>query len=411
MNPILFMNMNMNMNKNTKTKIINFIPLSVLSTLNLPSDSFLKMISTLDLNCYYKKEETALFFVFRSILLKTVGFDPYTTMDFKNLESFIELTLKELYVFKSEGFVNQENMELNKIFCIFRSFYPETKDVFLSSRKSLISMSFELEHFHNLVILTILYEIEKTIKRMDFSKTDRDKEEMFFLKNERGSIQKTLSGGIRSSLSKNRLVLLKRLYVGFDTEYINQDCKTNRLLCYTTATLSECLLKIRDDTVDFSLKDGLTHLPKTAPLISTVVRLIRQERGKKDCELEELKETLIRTFDKTQLNNSDIMFKSKKPKYEDIQTNFIDLRQDQSLYSFKNLMELVLKKTSSDSSFECFNNHLKNLNPTIKQECILLAHFTTADVSLFDDFNEIKTNFSVLSKSFLTLDKGLSFER
>jgi len=399
------------MNKNTKTKIINFIPLSVLSTLNLPSDSFLKMISTLDLNCYYKKEETALFFVFRSILLKTVGFDPYTTMDFKNLESFIELTLKELYVFKSEGFVNQENMELNKIFCIFRSFYPETKDVFLSSRKSLISMSFELEHFHNLVILTILYEIEKTIKRMDFSKTDRDKEEMFFLKNERGSIQKTLSGGIRSSLSKNRLVLLKRLYVGFDTEYINQDCKTNRLLCYTTATLSECLLKIRDDTVDFSLKDGLTHLPKTAPLISTVVRLIRQERGKKDCELEELKETLIRTFDKTQLNNSDIMFKSKKPKYEDIQTNFIDLRQDQSLYSFKNLMELVLKKTSSDSSFECFNNHLKNLNPTIKQECILLAHFTTADVSLFDDFNEIKTNFSVLSKSFLTLDKGLSFER
>jgi len=401
----------MNTKTKTKTKIINFIPLSVLSTLNLPSDSFFKMISNLDLNCYYKKEETALFFVFRSILLKTVGFDPYTTMDFKNLESFIELTLKELYVFKSEGFVNQENMELNKIFCVFRSFYPETKDVFLSSRKSLISMSSELEHFHNLVILTILYEIEKTIKQMDFLETDRDKEEMFFLKNERSSLQKTLSGGIRSSLSKNRLVLLKRLYVGFDTEYINKDCKTNQLLCYTTATLSECLLKIRDDTVDFSLKEGLTHLPKTAPLISTVVRLIRQERGKKDCELEELKETLIKTFDKTQLNNSDIMFKSKKPKFEDIQTNFIDLRQDQSLYSFKKLMELVLKKTSSDSSFECFNDYLKNLNPTIKQECILLAHFTTADVSLFDDFNEIKTNFTVLSKSFLTLDKGLSFER
>jgi len=125
--------------------------------------------------------------------------------------------------------------------------------------------------------------------------------------------------------------------------------------------------------------------------------------------LDDLKETLSEEFDKSTLNNSDLMFKSKKPKFEDIQTNFIDLRQDQSLYSLKNLMEKILKKTNS-VDFDCFNNHLKNLKPTIKQECILLAHFTTADVSSFADFNEIKTNFSVLSKSFLTLDKGLSFE-
>jgi len=405
MNPILYKFKTM---KTMKTKIINFIPLSVLSTLNSQSDCFLNLVSCLPVK-KIKKEEMALFFVFRSILLKTVGFNPYQNLDVKTLESFIGVVLKELYVFKSEGFVSRENMEQNKIFSIFRSFYPETKDIF-SVKKPLVSMSFELEHFHNLVILTILYEIEKTMKLVVCGlKTDDKKEEMCFLKNERSLIQKTLSGGIRSSLSKNRLVLLKRLYVGFDTEYISVDSKTNRLLCYTTATLSESILKIRDASVDFSVKDGLVHLPKTAPLIRSVVSLIRAERGKNDCLLDDLKERLSAEFDEFTLNNSDLMFKSKKPKFEDIQTNFIDLRQDQSLYSLKNLLDLILKKTNS-IDFDCFNSHLKNLKPTIKQECILLAHFTTADVSSFADFNEIKTNFTVLSKSFLTMDKGLSFE-
>jgi len=401
MDPILF-------NFNFKTmKIINFIPLSVLSTLNSQSDCFLNFVSDLTVR-KSTKEEMALFFVFRSILLKTVGINPYQNLDVKKLEFFIGIVLRELYLFKSEGFVSQENMEQNKIFSIFRSFYPETKDIF-SVKKPLVSMSFELEHFHNLVILTILYEIEKTMKSVCGLKTDDKKEEMCFLKNERSLLQKTLSGGIRSSLSKNRLVLLKRVYAGFDTEYISVDSTTNRLLCYTTATLSECIVKIRDDTVDFSVKAGLVHLPKTAPMIRSVVRLIRDERGKNDCLLDELKETLSEEFDKFTLNNSDLMFKSKKPKFEDIQTSFVDLRQDQSLYSLKNLIELILKKTNS-IDFDCFNSHLKNLKPTIKQECILLAHFTTADVSSFADFNQIKTNFTVISKSFLTLDKGLSFE-
>jgi len=394
----------------TKTKtIINFIPLSILSTLNLQSDCFYNVASNLNLDRFYNRAETSLFFVFRSILLKTVGIDPYHPMEFKTLEIFIELTLKELYEFKTEGFVNQENMESNKIFSVFRSFYPETKDIFLSTKKPLMSMSFELEHFHNLVILTLIYEMEKTLKRMSLSslKTDGEKEEICFLKNERGSLQKTLSGGIRISLSKNRLVLLKRLYVGFDTEYRALDSKTNQLLCYTTASLSECLLKIRDDTVDFSVKDGLYHIPKTAPMIRTVVRLIRDERGKNDSLLEELKETLITQFEMIKLNNSDIVFKSKKLRFEDIQTNFVDLRQDSSLYSCKKLLGLITERIDS-GSFDCFKIHLKNLKPTMKQECILLAHFTTADVSSFEDFNEIKKNFSVLSKSFLTLDRGLS---
>jgi len=181
------------------------------------------------------------------------------------------------------------------------------------------------------------------------------------------------------------------------------------LLCYTTATLSESLLKIRDDTVDFSVKDGLVHLPKTASMIKTVVRLLRQERGKNDDELEELKEVLKKNFEMKKLNNSDIVFISKKPRFEDIQTNFVDLRQDPSLYSFKKLLDLILEE--NHSVVECFERHLKNLKPTMKQECILMAHFTTADVSSFEDFNEIKKNFSVLSKSFLTLDKTLSFKK
>jgi len=54
---------------------------------------------------------------------------------------------------------------------------------------------------------------------------------------------------------------------------------------------------------------------------------------------------------------------------------------------------------------------LTGFNPTLKKECFLTAHFTTADVSLFQDFDEIKDKFTVLNKSFLTLDKMISYKK
>jgi len=362
-----------------------------------------KIIKSLDLDSSYSKEGTVLFFIFRSVLFLSFGYESTKTLKFEEYKSFLMVVLSEFYRFKTDGYVNKKNMEENKIFNLFRSFYPSLSLVFDESQPHR-SYSYELEHYHNLIILILLYELEKTIG------ITSEVEAVIDLKTERSLLTKTLSGGIRTSISKNRLVVLNKKYVGFDTEYTNVDSTTNALLCYTTASISETQIKIRGGEINFSLVEGHNFIPKTAPMITVVVKLIRKLRNKKDLELSTLVNqlSLEEGLEKLELKNGDIVFKEKLD-FNRIESNFIDLRSDSSLFSFRKLLETQLdtQPEVSENLRVLFYN--LNLKPTIKNECVLLAHFTTADVSLFHDFDEIKTNFTVISKSFLTLDKFLTF--
>jgi len=354
------------------------------------------------LDSRFRKDGTVLFFVFRSVLFHSFGYEPEKTLQQEEYKVFMSDVLSAFYSYKEDGYVNQDNMEANKIFDLLRSFYPSLSKVFDESQPHR-SYSYELEHYHNLVILILLYELEKTLKETE------EKQEIHDLKTERSRLTKTLSGGIRSSISRNRLVILNRKYIAFDTEYTNQDSKTNNLLCYTTSSISETLLKIRTGKVNFSLVQGHDYTPKTAEMIEVCVNLIRDLRGKKDFELIELENRLSSTknLQKLELKNGDVIFKERLD-FTKIKNGFFDLRSDPKQYSFKKLLENHLENTMVSDDFRSFVG--LNLKPTIKNECVLLAHFTTADVSLFSDFDEIKTNFTVISKSFLTLDKGLTFK-
>jgi len=389
------------MKKLKNIQIVNFIPLSILLILKERSYEIIKTVKSLDLDSSYRKDGTVLFFIFRSVLFLSFGYDSTKTLKFEEYKSFLMVVLSEFYSFKTDGYVNKKNMEENKIFNLFRSFYPSLSLVFEDSQQN---HSFELEHYHNLIILILLYELEKTIG------ITNEVEPLIDLKTERSLLTKTLSGGIRSSISKNRLVLLNKKYVGFDTEYTNVDSTTNDLLCYTTASISETQIKIRTGEINFSLVEGQSFTPKTAPMITVCVKLIRKLRNKKDLELSVLENRLSNeeSLDKLILKNGDIIFKEKLD-LKRIESSFVDLRSDSSLYSFRNLLETQLDKQPEVSKNLRILFYNLNLKPTIKNECVLLAHFTTADVSLFHDFDDIKTNFTVISKSFLTLDKFLTF--
>jgi len=406
MDPILFIYiLKMKNLKNQKnTQIVNFIPLSILLLLKERSFELVQKIKSLDLDSSYSKEGTVLFFIFHSVLFLSFGYESSKTLKFEEYKSFLMVVLSEFYCFKTDGYVNKKNMEENKIFNLFRSFYPTLSLVFEDIKQNR-SYSHELEHYHNLIILILLYELEKTIG------ITTEVEALIDLKTERSLLTKTLSGGIRTSISKNRLVLLNKKYVGFDTEYTNVDSTTNALLCYTTASISETQLKIRAGEINFSLVEGQSFIPKTAPLITVCVKLIRKLRGKKDLELSTLENRLSseESLEKLTLKNGDIIFKEKL-ELKRIESSFIDLRSDSSLFSFRNLLETQLDKQPEVSKNLRVLFYNLNLKPTIKNECVLLAHFTTADVSLFHDFDEIKTNFTVISKSFLTLDKFLTFK-
>jgi len=368
----------------------------------------------------YKKDQLTLFFIYRGIIYSLFGYNPHQIFDSSMLKTLISVVLSEFYNFRKDGYVNQENLESNKIFRVFRSIYPYYKDVFNSTESFKPSMLFELEHFHNLVILFLLFDIELTLKKMkdltDVYEDDCYKESVFELTHERSLLQKTLSGGIRVSLSKNRVILLKKLYVGFDTEFKNLDSQTNKLLCYTTASLCECILKIRSNDIDFSLHDGKVFRPQTSTLLETGVGLIRLYRNKKDVAVSRLTEEVQtdRSVECLKLGNNDLIFKLKSFDFGKIQEQYTDLSANPQEYSFKKLMDSVLE--SSDTQPSTFKFFLEktdryNIKPILKQECTLLAHFTTADVSLFNDFDEVKTNFTVISKSFLTLDKFLTYKK
>jgi len=388
--------------KQKNIEIVNYIPYSILSLLKeRPFD-----LKNLKLDSSYRKEDTILFFIFRSIVFLSFGYDPQKEFDFLEVKNFLCSVRGELYCFRKKGYVSVENMELNRLFNIFRSFYPKYKNVFNTIESH--SNFNELEHYHNLVILLLLYELEKTLLQ------ELRREEIDDLKTERCLLNQSLSGGIRVTLSKNRLVQLNKKYIAFDTEYTNVDSMTNELLCYTTASVSETIIKIRSPEVDFSLSPGQTRIPLTAPMITIVIKLLRTLRGKKDFELNQLENrlSLIPSLKRMSLQNKDVIF-TKLIENDKIESCFIDLRSDTSQFSFKNLLkkELETPEESSDfkksSVFEVINE-LK-LKPTVKNECVIIAHFTTADVSLFSDFEEIKSKFTVISKSFLTLDKYLIF--
>jgi len=412
-----------NKNKNKKFIPVNFISKEILKDTLVLNKNLHPLIKQLNLKGF-DVEELSCFFSLRSLVFSIVDINPSKTLSYEQLKEFLSRVLKLFYSFKSKGYINQSYMESNQIFNIFRSYYPQYKDVFCNNEIKYVSMSYELEHFHNLIILVLLFEIElylnnfiRELKILKSKDRDRDelKEAICNLKLEKVDLNKTLSGGIRVSLSRNRLIINDRIYVGFDTEYKNLDSQSNRLLCYTTASVSESLLRIRNGKIDFSLKDGNVYLPKTTGLITVGVKLIRFLRGKKDFELENLKASMDREpgLEKLVLFNDDIIYKQKVFDVNKIHTCFHDVKSDVTQYSLSKMLDIIfetykIESVSNASFFRCCTKFLK---PVFRSECYLIAHFTTADVSLLSDFSEIKHRFSVLNKSFLTLDKTLSYNK
>jgi len=409
--------------KTTKTKLkftsVNYIPEHVLTAYGLQSKILHPLIKLLDFRGF-DLDELSAFLNLRSLVFLVCGVNPSDILSFNKLEDFLSVIQKEFYNFHIDGYVNQRNMELNKIFNIFRSLYPQYKDIFRSYE---INVDCELEHFHNLIIIVLLLELDlyqnhytEIKRRLENCDRGEIKEKLDLIQIKKTELVKTLSGGIRVSISRNRLIIQDRIYAGFDTEYTNIDGLNNRILCYTTASTSECILRIRSNKIDFSLREGNVKLPKTADLITTGVKLIRLLRGKKDFELGILKESLDRdsTIDRLTLFNQDIIFKQKSFDISKIHTSFHDIRTNPTQYSFYGLIDMVLKNQSgSIPNTQKFSDYTRKLNlkPIFRSECFLIAHFTTADVSLFSDFNDIKDKLSILNKSFLTLDRNISYKK
>jgi len=161
------------LSKPCKKVIVNYIPLHLLSLLKHQNSDFLRYLSILPLKGYLESESEsernslAYYYLFRGVLYNTFGYDPHQVFCPEKLKLLMHDVLSEFYNFRNDGYVNQRNLESNKIFSIFRSFYPIYNEIFKTKEPFKLSVLTELEHLHNLIILFLLYDLEMTLRSVE----------------------------------------------------------------------------------------------------------------------------------------------------------------------------------------------------------------------------------------------------
>ena len=114
-----------------------------------------------------------------------------------------------MYNYKAIGFVNSDKLRNNEIYSLYISLFPEQKTIF---SKTSVQVMFELEHFHNMVLLLLILEIDVCLHQLELSKHLLEvQQDMSDLKALRLRILRILrilrnvSTPLRSSLSSNLL--------------------------------------------------------------------------------------------------------------------------------------------------------------------------------------------------------------
>lgn len=351
----------------------------------------------------------------------------YSNLTFESLLKHVQIVTDMLYNYKKQGYVNANSMIENSVYGILRSIFIEQKDVFTANKTRSI---FELEHFHNLILLCLILEFDLFLstKSKWCNLTEDQIAEYDYVKIMRLRIMNNITAPIRSSLSKGRLNFIMRTYTGFDTEYNTVDNTKTKLLCYTTATHSDLLLRIKKIRLDYTIVNyhgAFDSKPAVYKELECLVSLIRLVNGKNDLKIDQLldnlkSDTLLETLE----TESSFLIKFK-PSNEltpaDFITRYVDLLTNPSVYSFSKLVADSVSDGSLkiEKELSKFKTKLTSLNYDIVQknkialikEVYLIAHFTTADITSWSDFDAIKGEFSILRKSFVTIDRVIKLDK
>ena len=164
------------------------------------------------------------------------------------------------------------------------------------------------------------------------------------------------------------------------------------------------------------LTSGLLNLLN---LFNLLVRLIRLVKGKGDHKIADLLLRLRSNSDVEELSlKGDKLFRfAKLLKPSDFINKYFDLTADSSFHSFRNLMDISLNITKDlftedilkfTSELLSVGIDVETTRLKIHKEVYLLAHFTTADISSWSDFEEVK--FSILRKCFITISNKKAYK-
>ena len=397
-----------NLNIMCITQIKNFVPeieLKQLKTSKIYNKLFENLISMLRLHPYYKIKTLNKVFLLRTYLFNMLHLPSDKILNYHELESFQEGVMNLLH--SNNGYLNNEKLAYNKLLNFFRSSY----------QMDLNGCYNEVQCFHTLIILIILLEYElytsyyedlynlKTIDKK-FVKTV-----LLDIKETKRFLRKLLTPEVKVLISKTRITLLNKIYSGFDTEFQMLSSECNEMLAYTICSYSKqyiCIKNLEFDINGSSCKEELI----------TLIKILRFLNKKFDIEIDRLSEKLSAEkgeIEKIECKNFILFSKKEKGLKEFFKKSFYDLEETGNVYSLRELLKnsLESQKERIIELTEFHHNLLKKVRlpriPVRKEVC-LIAHFTTADVSSLTDFQEFKSKFSILRKSFVTLEKSFRVE-
>lgn len=388
------------------TQIRNSVPeLKVLNTSKFYNLLYENLISVLQAYPFYKIRDLGKVFILRTYLFNLIQLPPDKILNYQELEAFREGVLNLLLT--NNGYLNIDKLESNKLLNFFKS----------SSQPEMKLDYNEVECFHSLIILLLLLEYELyTMYYEDLSNRNNIekgsmKNFLSDIKENKRKLRNMLAFEVKVLLSKTRINLVNKIYSGFDTEFQMLSSDYNELLAYTTCSYSKQFICIKN--LDLNINESVCK-----DQLVEMVKILRYLNKKYDVEIDELSTYLSddkELIEKISCKEYKLYSKREDNLKKQLVTNFYDLEDKINEYSIRDLVgkSLESQKPRIDEMTEFHQVYLKKVRlPRIpvKKEVCLIAHFTTADVSSLTDFQEFKSYFSILRKSFVTLERNLRLE-
>lgn len=318
--------------------------------------------------------------------LYTISECDYGFYNLANINRHVSTIKSLLYNFDNKGFVDITVLDRNKIFCLFRTTFPELEFHFVKAIEGSNPsyLLFLLHHLFNIVLLFLIIDCKLTLSHYKSIKSNTTPNyELFLNPNpdpklvaesraadeslddlelEAVSLTGKITTGVRQELKKRRLGFLNKIYTGFDTEFETVEVRSVDVLCYTLACYSRSYIRYRPLKIDYSIDaegKGISSVPNfISSCVTFLVKVFRNIDEKPDAELENLKtrlDTLVDSKELERVKTSDSILYSLPRDLQRLFKDFSTLyNPDPENYSFKTLVsstiELVEEQIVSDSN-------------------------------------------------------------
>lgn len=295
------------------------------------------------------------------ILSDTNRYDHSPVNTLKHINKIRQL----LSLIQAKGFIGEWDLNLSKnpvykkIFELLPSLESKLTITDIDSSNIRNNQIFHREHLNNLILLSLLTDLklmENTTNFKELSVSDQGIfHDVLVLRN---LLTHKISGNIRRAIGLNRLQILERIYIGFDTEFLVKEYKQNDLLCSTIALFPRVLLKINKFNID-SINYSLNSEPCLYKLdrdlkesLFTSISLLRSLDGRNDSyinhllgELIGLDGDLVTMYEE---NNSFLFTKEGDFSPDKFKTLLFDHRdKKEGSYSLRFLIEKSLNNTKT----------------------------------------------------------------